>query len=326
MGNQSSVSVGIDLGGTKMYAIVLNEEDEVIGAARNPSKGHEGSAKGLENLIRTAREALADAGVEGAEVRGVGIGCPGVIDLVEGVLKKAPNLGWTEVPVGQVLGEAFDCPVGVLNDVDAGTYGEYCFGAGRGTESLLGVFPGTGLGGGFIYGKEILHGRRYSCMELGDVRIGGAGLFRPGDEWLTLEDLTSRLAISSALAVEAYRGRAPSLVGLPIGEMRSKVIAKAIESGERAVAEVLDKAIAVLGNGLAGVVSLLGPEMIVLGGGLVERFPERYVEGIRARLEELVAPELFEDLKIRAAELGDDAGARGAAAYTRVECTMLERR
>ena len=145
-----------------MYAVVLDEKGEVLGSARNPSLGHEGSRKGMERLVTTAQEALASAKAEDSKLAGVGIGCPGVVDLDKGVLKTAPNLGWSDVPVRKVLSKALDCPVTVLNDVDAGTYGEFRFGAGEGTSSLLGVFPGTGLGGGFVYRGQILHGRRYS--------------------------------------------------------------------------------------------------------------------------------------------------------------------
>lgn len=302
-----------------MYAIVLNEKDEVIGSARNPSNGHAGAEKGLDKLVATAGEALASAGAKKEAVTAVGIGCPGVVDLEKGVLMIAPNLGWEKVPVRKVLSKAFECPVTVLNDVDAGAYGEFRFGAGKGSTSLLGVFPGTGLGGGFVYRGQILHGRRYSCMELGDLRIGGTTLLREGDEWPTLEDLTSRLAISSAITVEAYRGKVPSMRGLPIAKIKSKMIARSIETGEEAVIAILDNAIALLGKGLAGVVSLLGPDVIVLGGGLVEKFPDRYVDGLKAQLKDWVTPGLLEDLKIRPAELGDDAVAKGAAAYTVVE-------
>ena len=319
MAKSSKVSVGIDLGGTKMYAVVLDEKGKVIGSARNPSLGHEGSRKGLQRLIATAQEALADAKAEDKKLRGVGVGCPGVVDLDKGILKTAPNLGWSDVPVRKVLGKALDCPVTVLNDVDAGTYGEYRFGAGEGTSSLLGVFPGTGLGGGFVYRGQILHGKRYSCMELGDIRVGGSSLLRGGDEWPTLEDVTSRLAISSAITVEAYRGKAPSMVGLPINMIKSKMILNSVATDEDAVTQILDQSIHILGTGLAGVVSLLGPEMIVLGGGLVEKFPARYTSALKKRLKQLVTPELIEDLKICPAKLGDDAGALGAAAYTEVE-------
>ena len=156
-------------------------------------------------------------------------------------------------------------------------------------------------------------------MELGDLRVGGSTLLRGGDEWPTLEDLTSRLAISSAITVEAYRGKAASMVGLPINMIKSKMILNSVATDEEAVTQILDQAIHVLGSGLAGVVSLLGPDMIVLGEGLVEKFPERYTSALKKRLKQLVTPELTEDLRIRPAKLGDDAGALGAAAYIEVE-------
>lgn len=319
MESTSAIKLGVDLGGTKMYAIVLDERGEVISTARTASNGHEGAERGLENLLGIAEQAIADAGAGDKPLAGIGIGCPGVVDFERGILKIAPNLGWRDVPVRKAFAKRFGCPVTVLNDVDAGTYGEYCFGAGRGATSLLGVFPGTGLGGGFVYRGQILHGRRYSCMELGDVRLGGPNLLRDEGEWSTLEDLTSRLAISSALTVEAYRGKIPSMVGLPLNKIKSKAIAKAIEQGEDAAASVLDRSIALLGVGLSSAVSLLGPDVIVLGGGLVEKFPDRYVEGLEAQLKRWVTPELLEGLKVLPAKLGDDAGVKGAAAYAGVE-------
>ncbi len=314
MGKEKPLTIGVDLGGTKIYAIVLDDNEKVIGSARNPSNGHEGAEAGLDTIAETIRSAIDDAGGNKADVQALGIGCPGVVDLKKGVLKVAPNLGWHDVPVRKHLSDVFNCPVTVLNDVDAGTYGEYKFGAGRDSGSLLGVFPGTGLGGGFVFNGQILQGRRYTCMELGDVRMGGANLLRPGEEWPTLEDLTCRLAISSAASVEAYRGKAPSLVGVPLAKIKSGALEKSVNEGE-ATEVIIHKAIELLGIGLSGAVSLLGPDRIVLGGGLVERFAKRYVKGLEKTLVKLVTPELTEDLKIVPAELGDDAAVRGAASY-----------
>ena len=320
MGSKDSsikrIRIGVDLGGTKIYAVIFDEDlGDVIGTARNPSNGHEGADKGLATIKKTVLTAMDDAGCQGTKVLSLGIGVPGVVDRKKGILKIAPNLGWHDVPVRKYLENAFGCPVIVLNDVDAGTYGEYKFGAGKKADSLLGIFPGTGLGGGFVVDGTILQGARYSCMEISDLRMGGGSLTRPGDEWPTLEDLTSRLAITSALAVEAYRGKAPSLVGLPISEIKSKAIEKAIDAKEQAVVEVLDKSIHLLGIGIAGAVSLLGPDVVVLGGGLVDRFSDRYVKALQKGLEKWVTPTLMTDLKVVAAALGDDATAKGAAAY-----------
>ena len=116
MAKSSKVSIGIDLGGTKMYAVVLDESGGVIGSARTPSLGHEGAEKGLERIVQTAREALTDADATKATIAGLGIGCPGIVDLEKGVLMTAPNLGWKDVPVRKVLSKEFGCKVSVLND------------------------------------------------------------------------------------------------------------------------------------------------------------------------------------------------------------------
>lgn len=311
----NKLRIGVDLGGTKLLALALDENFRVLASAKSTSKGNEGSEKGLESIRRTITEALTKAGFSDQPVESLGIGCPGVVDLAKGVLKIAPNLGWRDVPVRDFLVKSFQCPVTVLNDVDAGTFGEYRLGAAKGARSVLGVFPGTGLGGGFVYDGRILHGKRYSCMEFGHLRLSGTGLEGKPEDPPTLESLASRLAITSAAAVEAYRGNAPSLVDLPISKLKTKALRQAVDDGSDAIRDIIKKSIHYLGLGVASAVDLLGPDVIVLGGGLVERFSDWYLAGVRKLVERYSSPELLEDLKILPAKLGDDAVALGAAAY-----------
>src|SRR5690606_35888803 len=155
-----------------------------------------------------------------------------------GVLLDAVNLGWRDVRLKEVLEREFGCPTTLANDVDAGVYGEYRFGAGQDAFCLLGVFPGTGVGGGCVYRGQILRGRHTSAMEVGHMRLFPFG---PGDgtgHVGTLEAYASRLAISATAAQAAYRGQAPNLmkaVGTDIGEIRSGTLAAAIKAGDKAV-------------------------------------------------------------------------------------------
>ncbi len=122
----------------------------------------------------------------------------------KGVVRVAVNLGWSNVPVGKYLQDKFKCPVAVLNDVDAGVYGEYVAGAAKGARSAVGIFPGTGIGGGCVYDGQILRGKVLSCMEIGHIKICGSP--RPGANGMlgTLETEASRLAISAELAKLAF--------------------------------------------------------------------------------------------------------------------------
>ena len=142
--------IGFDLGGTKMMASVIDANYHVLGFARKSTNGSEGATKGRGKIVKAVHEAIEAAGVNPKGIQGIGIGCPGLVNPEKGLLVFAPNLGWTNMALRKLLQTEFKCPVAVLNDVDAGTYGEYILGAGKGARSLLGIFPGTGVGSGFV--------------------------------------------------------------------------------------------------------------------------------------------------------------------------------
>ena len=308
-------SLGIDLGGTKIFAVVFDADFNEVGSCRVPTMGFEGPDQGLKRIAECAREALEDAEIAATDLRAVGIGCPGVVDFEKGVLRHAPNLGWNEIGVGRYLAKEFDCPIAILNDVDAGTFGEYSRGAGTGARSLLGVFPGTGVGGGFVYEGKILRGKSASCLEIGNIRLLGSSLEGVP---VRLENLSSRLSIACACAAEAYRGKAPTILeraGTDIQRIKSGTVRKAFESGDRAVEQIVEQAIDYLAIGIAAAVDLLAPDTIVIGGGLAEKMPEQYKKGVKKGMSAYASPALVEDVRIKIAELGDHAVTVGAAAY-----------
>jgi len=310
-------SIGFDLGGTKMFAVVYDREFRVLGSSREATNGYEGPKAGIARILEVIALALEDAGVEPAAIGSLGIGCPGVVDFESGVLRHAPNLGWRDVAIGDAIAGKFGWPVAVLNDVDAGTFGEYRHGAGRGARSLLGVFPGTGVGGGFVYDGKILRGKRASCMEIGNIRLLGSTLEGAVGEPVRLESLASRLNMAGACAIEAFRGRAPYILekaGTDIKLIKSGTMRRAIENGDEAVESILRRSIEYLGIGIATAVDLLGPDAVVVGGGLAEKMPDYYKKHLRKTIELNASAALVEDLQIEIAELGDHAVAIGAAA------------
>ena len=150
--------VGFDLGGTKMLAVVLDSEFKSIARSRKKTKGFAGKEAGLDRICTTIDSALEEASISPDQLAGIGVGCPGPLDLEKGIIHEAPNLGWTDVPMKAHLESQYDCPAIIANDVDAGVYGEYQFGAGRGSRCIVGVFPGTGIGGGCVYEDKIIQG------------------------------------------------------------------------------------------------------------------------------------------------------------------------
>lgn len=312
--------IGFDLGGTKMLAAVYDEQYQCLGRERKKTKGFQGEKAGLDRIVKCIHNAIENAEQSLDDLQAIGIGCPGPIDHQEGVLLQAPNLGWKNVPIAQQLSKIFKKPVVLVNDVDAGVYGEYRFGAGVGVKNLLGVFPGTGIGGGFVHNGEIFQGTNISCMEIGHIPtipngpIASAGL--PG----SLESVSSRLAIASLVAQAAYRGEAPSIVeqaGTDLSNIRSGLLANAIQQDEPIVTEIIGRAIIQLGRSVAGFVHMLAPDCIVLGGGLAEAMPEFMIQKLKQGLEEWLLPEYRKISKVVVAELGDDASVQGAAAWAR---------
>ena len=158
--------MGFDLGGTKMLAQVYDAEWNVIAKERKRIHPGTGVKGGVERIIDTINDALKKAGLTPKNLLGMGIGCPGPIEMTKGMLLDLPNLGWQAVPLKERLSSALGCPVAVLNDVDAGVYAEYRRGAGQAARCAMGVFAGTGIGGGCVYNGEILRGTSSSCFVL----------------------------------------------------------------------------------------------------------------------------------------------------------------
>jgi glucokinase len=310
--------VGFDLGGTKMMAAVFNEEFRPVGRKRRKTKGMEGAKAGMERIIETIKDALEEAKVDSDDIAGIGIGCPGTVDLDRGVILDTANLSWKNVHVKSILEETFGGPTVFLNDVDAGVYGEYRFGAGKNARCLVGVFPGTGIGGGCVYEGQIIRGKTMSCFEIGHMQVNPNGQICGCGRIGCLETEASRLAISSAAAAAAYRGEAPNLLkaaGTDLVAIRSSVLAEAIKDGDKVVEQIVIRAARLIGSIVGDVVNLIAPDTVVLGGGLVEAMPELIVTHVEEAARNRAAPPVARSFKVAAARLGDEAVVRGAAAW-----------
>ncbi len=314
------VWIGFDLGGTKMMAVVFDQNLSILGKKRRKTRGGSVREVSPDRLAETIEMALEDAAVTIDQIAGIGAGCPGPLDLQKGVILEAPNLGWKNVALQEYLSRRFKCPAAICNDVDGGVFGEYSAGVGRGQRSVLGVFPGTGIGGGFVYEGRIFRGTRSSCMEVGYLQLATEGGSAGAGPVGTLEGLASRLAISAEAAKAAFRGQAPhlhSLAGTDLSKIRSSVLAKAIEKGDSCVEQIVRRAAEQVGWGIGCLINILAPDMVILGGGLVEALPKLYLEGVRDGIRRNVLPSLADQHKLKIAELGDLATATGAAALIR---------
>ena len=325
--SEKDLWIGFDLGGTKMLAVVYDSNFKVIGKKRKRTRGQEGAEVGLDRIALTINLACEDAGVSPDRVKAIGIGAPGPIDFDRGMILEAPNLGWIDVPIRDYLEREFSCPVIAGNDVDLGLYGEYRFGAAQGTRCCIGIFPGTGIGGACVYEGRIIRGTKQSAMEIGHQPISSESILRSTDErGGVLEMVAGRLAIAGACAQAAYRGDAPNLVksaGTDISEIRSGAISKSVDAGDIAVERIVRDAAAHIGRCAGGIIHLFAPDMIVLGGGLVEAMPQIFVPEITNAANEFVLPSFKNSFKVVVSELKDDAVTRGASAWAKEELSLM---
>lgn len=309
--------LGFDLGGTKMMAAVFDRDLRLLASARAKTKGVEGAAPVLKRIKATMEEALKAAKLTAGDLAGIGVGAPGPLDLDRGIILHAPNLGWHNVRLRDALERAFKCPAVVANDVDAGTYAEYRFGAARGGRCVLGVFPGTGIGGACIYRGRILRGRTASAMEIGHIEADPGGRLCGCGHRGCLETVASRLAIAAEAAAAVHRGESPilgRLAGTDLAAIKSGTLAKAIKSGDTVVEHIVRHAAHKLGQAAGSVVNLLAPDIVVLGGGLVQAMPALWLKEARRGILDRALKDFLADLKVVAARLGDDATVMGAAA------------
>jgi glucokinase len=314
------VWIGFDLGGTKMMAVVFDDQLNVLGRKRRRTRSRGAKELTLERLSETIQIALKDAEVTVDQIAGIGAGCPGPLDLEKGRILEAPNLGWKDVDLQAFLEKEYDCPAFVCNDVDAGVFGEYTAGAAVGSRSALGVFPGTGIGGGFIYDGKVFHGTRSTCMEIGYMQLTSegpaAGAGPPG----SLEGLASRLAISAEAAKAVYRGQAPhlkELAGTDLANIRSSTLAESIKAGDKVIGDIVSRAAELVGWGIGSLINILAPDVVVLGGGLVEAMPKLYLNAVEKGIRRNVLPSMAGQHKLKVAELGDYSTVTGAAAIAK---------
>jgi glucokinase len=306
---------GIDLGGTKIQTVVVSEDYTVLGSARRPTPTSGGPADVAEAMEGALRDAAEAAHVEPAQLTGVGVGSPGTID--KGVVTSARNLpGWEgSFPLAKTLAKALGCTVALGNDVQVATDAEFALGAGKPYDSLLGVFWGTGVGGGIVLDAKPWTGRG-AAGEIGHIVVELDGARCTCGRRGCMEAYAGRSAMEAHAGKLVEKGRKTDLFKLMKERKRTRLTsgiwARALEHEDELAVHMIDRALRALGAGVASALNVLDVECVIVGGGLGVRLGDPFAK----RIEEEMMPHLFADFHppdVHVAALGDLGGAIGAA-------------
>lgn len=308
---------GIDLGGTKIEAIVVDAGQTVLGSSRHPTPSSGGPEAVAAQLVEAMRGACQAAGVEPSALQGVGVGSPGVVDEATGTVSTARNLpDWEgSFELGPALSRELGTMATLGNDVQVATDAEFELGAGKPYRSLLGVMWGTGVGGGIVLDGKPWLGRG-GAGEIGHVVVKIDGRRCPCGRRGCMEAYAGRAAMEERARRKSDDGESTDLFKIMKDRGRTKltsaVWAKALEREDKLAIELIDEAVEALGAGIASAQNLLDVQAIVIGGGLGVRLGEPFVNRIRKAM----APHVFNDANppdVLLAGLGDLGGALGAA-------------
>ncbi len=310
--------IGIDLGGTKALAGVVDRDGTVRSREWMPSRDlRDRPAALLDRLAAGAEAAAAAAGMRLHEVAAVGVCVPGPLDTTRSVVSVAPNLGWRDVAVRDELERRLPgTPVFLENDVRAAALAESLLGAGRGYLSMLAVFVGSGVGGGLVLDGRLFHGAHGTAGEIGHMVLQAGGPRCGCGRWGCLEALAARDAVARTVMEAVARGRETlltAILGGNLAALTSRDLAAAIAQGDRVATWAARRSARYVGLAIGGVVNLVDPAIVVIGGGIAEALGQRYVDAAVETARRQTLSDSAKGLPIVASRLGDDAGLLGAA-------------
>ena len=316
------VIVGIDMGGTSLRALVVNARNEILAIEKQPTNVAQKPAGLIRDLAGMVEDVISAAGLRKSQLRAVSVGAPGAVDPRNGVVYHAPNLGWDEVPLAAHLRQLLHVPVFAENDVNVGVAGEHALGAGQGAQELVGMFIGTGIGGGIISRGELYLGMRGAAAEVGHMIVQADGPLCGCGNHGCIESLASRTSMERDVRAAIRAGEKSCVLKLMEergkDRMTSSIIQRALKKNDPLIRKVIKRAEYYLGLAVSNVVNLLDPECVVIGGGIAERLGEEFVAPIRkTAYENFLRRHDAERVKVVPGTLGDNAGALGAVVLAR---------
>ena len=312
--------VGVDFGGTKILAGVFGEKFDCVGRARVSTKADRGVDEVIGRIARCVRESVDECDLDLKEIKAIGIGAPGAVDSESGRVIFAPNLDWNDVPLRNELEKLLDVPVFLENDCNVCTLGVYQIELKAKPRDVVGIFLGTGIGGGLILEGHLYSGFNRTAGEIGHMVLEVGGPKCACGNKGCFEALASRTAIFRRIKQAVKEGQKTILtemLGPELEDLRSGDLRKAIKRGDKFVEHVIEEAAEYTGIAVANFINVFNPEVIVIGGGLMEQLEDEMLAIIVETAMDYAMPGTAKGIEIIATQLGDDAGITGAAVLAR---------
>ncbi len=294
--------IGLDIGGTKILGATLDNKGNIIDKEKKPSKGESGLDTFLNQVYKVI-DALIQRSKD--EVKGIGIGIPGIVNK-KGKVLFAPNLPIDGLKIQELLEEKYETNIRVGNDVNTGVYGEYSELEVK-EKNVIGLFPGTGLGGGIIIDGTLYTSKGFAG-ELGHIIVQKDGVQCGCGNKGCLESYASKKGIIAYILQEYDKGRTSILTESALqGVIKSSKLVEAYNNQDEVVIEAMNQFVEYLGLGCAIIMNIFNPNRIIIGGGIIDAFGKELLVDVRKYAEEYAMPGLYEYTKIKKSKLGDDA-------------------
>ena len=316
--------IGVDLGGTNIVAGALPEDgSEVIALRTEPTQADQGADAVVDRIVRVVdtviAETIASTGAKRHEFVGIGVGAPGPLDREKGIVVTTPNLGWTNFPLRDVIGEQTGLPARIDNDANCATLGEWWLGAARGGRNVVGMTIGTGIGGGLILDGRLYHGSSDVAGEIGHTTIDVTGRRCKCGNYGCLEAYASGPSIAER-AREALVSADDSLLvrmaGGDLGNITAATVYEASKLGDEVALEVVRETARLLGAGVANLLNIFNPDVVVIAGGVTQAGDSLF-EPLRREVRKRAFKPAVDACRIVPGELPGSAGVVGAVASYR---------
>ncbi len=310
--------LGIDLGGTKILTAVANKQGKMLSRDHSITPAKEGQDVVVKSILESVGRALDQAHIAAADLTAIGLGAPGLSNPETGILYTSPNLpGWRDVPLRDIIAKELGKEAFLINDANAAAVGELYFGAGRGARNFIYITVSTGIGGGIIIDGKIYTGPTGTAGELGHMVINDEGPQCNCGNKGCWETLASGTALSREARHRIKEGAATSILkyaGGNVEKINAEAIHEAAQTGDKLANELIARTAYYLGVGLANLINIFNPEVIIIGGGL-SNIGDMLLKPAFEEAGRRAFRQSYQAVRFARAELGRNSGVLGAAAY-----------